>query len=1152
MSLMASPVGDVFDGPEVLTISPAELIAPLDLHSGDEDAANDLAMCYALLEFPDSYYPLNVTNVVIGRDLKIQRLMERSSDIWVDGKMVRKHPNKRKRSIGSPDEEEEEYDSDADSYYDSAPSLTLEEGTTLVGGIGGMQVDPVYTGENEQFIAVHPPADERTGQIPGLTSISKEHLRISFKDGIGWTMEILGRNGAYLNDEHWPKNDEVRLEDKDRIMIVGLQIVFRLCGPMEWDTGSVSGDEDDDDDDELSSPGSETMTVDPLDEKGHLQIKTLSAGIAASDEESSDDEDDEAQVLPITPASKPKIKLRLDSTLKPKPKVEKVKKPTSTKPASENSTAVKVTSEEGKPIAEKKPVSEKEVQDTEVLLQSLLAPGEVRPERRGPGRPPKNGVMSKREMRARQKAVKAGLPYEDALAVKAKGSSKTRDDADGDDLDADGEARKRKKIRRSETAGEDGSAPGQSGVTSDDETKKDLLTPKPPREPTPKEEDYPEERLQKPEGTYQALLHQVLSEAPTPMALQQIYEDVKKRWPYYRFRVQSNGWESSVRHNLQSNTCFMKAGKEGKGHLWTIDPNVAFEPKPKRASPPPHPQPYYHHGPAPPGMQQPRPGIMHGQMAGGPYAHPYPGPYGQPPTMINGHRPPIPAKPQAPTQYSSPYSPNTAVPGQPPRPVYQPCLSMGSAPAGIPPRPYAAHPPAGYRPPPPGMLHTGNPQSAPPASRPVAPGQPLPNQPINRVPTLAPGHLPNQALSRPSSLAPVPLGTQIVAPTQRISAPGPALPQNQQVVATAVNPPGESSALEQVFKGEMPEIFTRFKENLRNMSGPPSTPSQELQINQQIDQTVEWIMSNARRPDFATCEVVDKPEGVKSTVRILRQMLYDDHRTFKLRIAGTTTPVISRSGVASPVPPQVGQGTPLSRPAVPTGGPVRTGGVVPIAGTVTTVNAVKTAGVVQNGGATQNGGAPQIGGGVQNSAVVQSAGAFPITGTAQSSLLQSTGSSRPAQNSVLQRTPVTQSPIARVGAATVPTNPANIQQTGPLRPTVQSSPALTPAARATQATPTIQPSHVPTQVSGPTATPRSVLPVSVSNPPTPVNVSLVSKSAGDVQIRTTAGLIPSTQPTAMQEVSISSPAAVTAPINNVPQPAVVRIDAPNPAPVTAA
>lgn len=978
MSLMASPVGDVFDGPEVLTISPADLLAA-DLQSDDEKDSQELSLCYAMLEFPDSYYPLRVTNVVIGRDVKVQRLMERSSDIWVDGKMVRKHPIKRKRSLVEPDEgdeeEEEEYDSDADSYYDSAPSLTLEEGTTLVGGIGGMQVHPIDTGENEQFIAVHPPANERTGQIPGLTSISKQHLRISFKDGIGWTMEVLGRNGAYLNDEHWPQSEEALLQDNDRIMIVGLQIVFRLRGPADW-TNS--------DEDEASDAGSDLVIAQETTEGGKTQVKKKMATIGTSDDDLSDIVDDEEEDLaPVTPVPRPKIKLRLDVAPKSKPKVEKEKKLAAPKPPPEAPVGDIEPSEEKESSAEKKPVSEKVVQDTQVLLQSLLAPGEVRPERRGPGRPPKNGVMSKREMRARQKAVKAGLPYEDALSAKAKGQSRTRKDSEGDadEADVDGEGRKRKKARRSETAGEEGSGIGQADAGSDDEAKKDL-TPKPPREPTPKEEDFPEEKLQKPEGTYQALLHLVLSEAKAPMALQQIYEDVKKRWPYYRFRVQSNGWESSVRHNLQSNTCFMKAGKEGKGHLWTIDPNVAFEPKPKRASPPPHPQPYYHHGPIPQGMQQMRPGLMHNQMPGAPYAHPYPGPYGQPPTMVNGHRPPIPAKPQA-SQYSSPYSPNTAAPGQQPRPPYQAGQGMGTPQtAGGPLKTYTTHVPVSYRPPPPGMAHAGN---APPGSRP--PGPPLANQP--RLPAPAQGHLPNQALSRPMSLASTPQGTL----AQRTTTSGPMRPATQPS-----NSANDCSALEKVFRGQVPEIFTRFKENLRNMPGAVTTPSQELQINQQIDQTIEWIMSNARRPDFATCEVVDQPDSVKATVRILRQMLYDDHRTFKNRLAGTPAPhapnrppvstpaTTPRQGVASPALPITGQGTAISRPVA--------------------ANPIS---------------APP---GIINNHVIN----------------------KPIQGSLVQRPQIPQVPLMRAAQSNTATSQTTVQNIGPYRPSGPQGPTAVPAS----------------------------------------------------------------------------------------------------------
>lgn len=107
--------------------------------------------------------------------------------------------------------------------------------------------------------------------------------------------------------------------------------------------------------------------------------------------------------------------------------------------------------------------------------------------------------------------------------------------------------------------------------------------------PEMKESDYTLEQLQRPNANYVILIHEAITSAEAKeMNLQQIYHAIEKKYPFYRFKVTTTGWQSSVRHNLQQNGAFMKIRREGKGYVWGINPDVSIEKeKRKRVTPPP-------------------------------------------------------------------------------------------------------------------------------------------------------------------------------------------------------------------------------------------------------------------------------------------------------------------------------------------------------------------------------------------------------------------------------------------------------------------------------------------------------------------------------------------------------------------------------------
>ncbi|CZR59756.1 uncharacterized protein PAC_09650 [Phialocephala subalpina] len=345
------------------------------------------------------------------------------------------------------------------------------------------------------------------------------------------------------------------------------------------------------------------------------------------------------------------------------------------------------------------------------------------PKRSGPGRPPKNGVMSKRaekEMLKKQAEEAAAaeakkMDPETSEAPKKGKVGRPRKHPPPNPEEANRE--KRKYTKRKPKEPQEGATEGTgSGDGASTKVKKERVF-KPPRSPTPQYDPstLTEEQKTKPSENYVVIIYNAMTRSEhKEMGLPQIYNAIKRVYPYFACFAETKGWESSVRHNLSGNPeVFEKGAKDGKGHMWRLKPGASVE-KEKKKKPPPelqsYGQPQVIHQ-APQNMHQYNPAM------GAPYGYgnyppaPYPGHYMHPPhPPQNGFVPPpgnypppypmtaipaaIAAPPTAPSSYSSPYGPKPTESNGPQSNDQPPAAQNGQSQATEQPLPKHTSPPA--------------------------------------------------------------------------------------------------------------------------------------------------------------------------------------------------------------------------------------------------------------------------------------------------------------------------------------------------------------------------------------------------------------------------------------------------------------------------
>ena len=578
--------------------------------------------------------------------------------------------------------------------------------------LSALRPSPYYV----PFIGIHSPGPNIASRTK---AISREHLKIEFNQKEGVFEAIpLHKNGFFCEDVHY-KEEKVVLRSGDRLQIKDVDFVFTINGVPRGKTGAEEC-MDDGASSRRYSEGGKEMSFDF--ESSHDPDRRSTSPEDVSPEAAKDDSDSElsepAEDIP-EPEAEEAPEQEVLETIEKDPEVQPAIKP-------------------------------------EIPLE-LLADLPPIPKKRGPGRPPKNGIMSKREERLRKKAAmelaKKNMPQPPPgePPVKRKVGRPRKHPLPENAPDR---PEKRKYKPRKSKNGEEG------GEGSDAEkTIKERRREKPKTPPLElNRDDYTEEQLQKPNKNYGVLIDEVLSAAPDGLTLKQIYKRIQMKYPFYYFTVDTKGWESSVRHNLIGNDAFKK---NEETHLWSRVPGIDIDAgKKRKAASPDHSTSLHNFGQHYPAPNTPAGQMFHGEAGAQAYRpgsvpqrpgyHPSLGQValGQLQQQHLGAQAVGTAAQQAPRQA---YPNATQAPGAAPTAGYvDPATARPSA-ANAPATAYSS--PYASRPPPAAGVQAGNmPQGA---ARPGVPGHHI-SGPINGLPRVdgAPGHPPSVG-ARPAQPVPV-------------------------------------------------------------------------------------------------------------------------------------------------------------------------------------------------------------------------------------------------------------------------------------------------------------------------------------------------------------------------------------------------------------
>ncbi|KAK3988665.1 hypothetical protein QBC44DRAFT_359874 [Cladorrhinum sp. PSN332] len=391
------------------------------------------------------------------------------------------------------------------------------------------------------FIGIHSPGPNIAANTKG---ISREHMKIEYDKKAGVFKAIpLHKNGFFIEDVHH-KGHPVVLKSGTHIQIKDVEFTFYINGVPFGRTGIEEKPEEEAPKNRRYSEGGKEMSFE-FEDTRDVDRGSTSPDEVQPQEANKEDSDSELSELEDEIAE----------------------------PMDEGEEHDVVETIEEDPDREQQPFIK-----PEDMTPEMLAGLDPIPKRRGPGRPPKNGIMSKREERLRKKAAmelakKNQPPAPPGEPVVKRKVGRPRKHPLPDDTPDRPEKRKYKprKLKNGEEGGE---------VSDPEKTTKERRREKPKTPPLALERsDYTEEQLQKPSKNYGILIDEVLSAAPDGLSLKQIYKRIQMKYPYYYFLVDTKGWESSVRHNLIGNDAFRK---DDETHLWHRIPGIDIDQGKKR------------------------------------------------------------------------------------------------------------------------------------------------------------------------------------------------------------------------------------------------------------------------------------------------------------------------------------------------------------------------------------------------------------------------------------------------------------------------------------------------------------------------------------------------------------------------------------------
>lgn len=570
LRLMNQPNAAFSSPQQHTTVTPAQVTLPppppedqpmLDVGANSNSAAadhlNHHLESFARIEFQDSVFQMTTYAVVIGRDqgallqarrdekraLEYQRRIDdatargqraptppahetKFSKSYVseeggmlgpesDGSDESRPAKRRKTSTGESSQNDQDA---AGNIISNRQYVSHTPGAAAV-DLAALRPSPNHV----PFIGIHSPGP----QIALKTkAISREHLKIAFNKETNVFEAIpLHRNGFFCEDVLYT-TEKVVLRCGDRLQIKDVDFTFIINGVPIGATGAEDLTQDAS---RVHKQGGKEMSFDFEQSYGNEQMQDTS--------------DSENELTPPPLSDEEDI------------------------PEDEADENEEDENEDTEKLAGDETVQELVTADGDTMLPQL-------PRKRGPGRPPKNGFMSKREQRLlkkqQQELAKKTLPQPPPLEPPIKRKvGRPRKHPLPENAGDQPEKRKYKPRKPKNEDGEEGSDAERKAKEKKD---KKVRSKSPPLHLN--REDYTLEDLQKPPKNYSMLIDEALTGNPDGLTLKQIYKRICLRYPHFYFNVETKGWESSVRHNLIGNKAFQKDEDRG---VWIRLPGVDLD-----------------------------------------------------------------------------------------------------------------------------------------------------------------------------------------------------------------------------------------------------------------------------------------------------------------------------------------------------------------------------------------------------------------------------------------------------------------------------------------------------------------------------------------------------------------------------------------------